>query len=364
MYSTGSEAMPRKKQVTLQTIADELGLTIHTVSKALRGLPGMSETTRKLVAGRARELGYRTKEQEEGIAAERIPWAYTKPHRFAMLIIGDTNFHRLQLEGVQLRLNELGHSLYPLIVPGNLSEGAEFRAWLEQNELFFADGLFLTAAIPEWMEAALLKLPLPKVLINYPPVLAEVDSVIWDVEYAVHRSMEELYRHGHRRILYVVDIAPLRGFHLRWNAFTAAAERLGLAGLADPGMHVTSDAADRALWMEDLGRKLGSGSYTAVISAVPRMAEWVSAAAAALGLNIPEQLSLVGMENEENPYFPGMSRPLLLVREAGERAAELMLRRMANPLLPYEHVRLRGSFYAGNTIRTLLPTSHNANASG
>lgn len=347
--------MARKKQVTLQTIADELDLTIHTVSKALRGLPGMSESTRRLVADRARELGYRTKDQEEGMSAERIPWAYSKHRRFAMLIIGDTRFHRLQLEGVRLRLNELGHSLYPLVVPGTLSEGNRFKEWLDDNELYFSDGLFLTAAIPEWMESALLKLKLPKVLLNYPPELAEVDSVIWDVEYAVHRSVEELYRHGHRRILYVTDIAPLRGFQLRWRAFAAAARRLGLNELTDPDIHMTSQATDRNVWIDGLCRKLKDGSFTAVISAVPYMAEWISAAAGRLGRNIPGELSLVGMENEESLVFPDMSRPLLLLKEAGERAAELMLRRIANPLLPYEHVRLQGSFYAGSTIRPLGP---------
>lgn len=34
----------------------------------------------------------------------------------------------------------------------------------------------------------------------------------------------------------------------------------------------------------------------------------------------------------------------LLVQEAGERAAELMLRRIANPLAPYEQIRLLGPF--------------------
>ncbi|MDQ6422409.1 LacI family DNA-binding transcriptional regulator [Paenibacillus sp. LHD-117] len=347
--------MPRKKQVTLQTIADGLGLTIHTVSKALRGLPGMSEATRKTVVDRARELGYRTKDQEAGIMAERIPWANAKPRRFAMLIVGDSAFHRMQLEGVQIRLNELGHSLYPLLVPSVISGRAGLEDWLDKNGLFFADGLFLTAAIPEWMETVLLELPIPKVLVNYPPDLAEVDSVIWDVEYAIHQSMEELYRAGHRRILYVGDIEPLRGFRLRWKAFSAASERLGLHGLADPEEHVTSGSADRAAWMEKLSGKLSSEHYTAVVSAIPDMSEWVYVAAGFLKLDIPRSFSLVGLEHEEHPRYPGMSRPRLLVREAGERAAELMLRRIANPLLPFEHVRLRGSFYQGKTILTLMP---------
>ncbi|WP_138754140.1 LacI family DNA-binding transcriptional regulator [Paenibacillus sinopodophylli] len=345
--------MPRKKTVTLHTIAEELGLTIHTVSKALRGLPGMSEATRKAVADCARKHGYRTKEQESGMFAERISWANTNPRRFAMLLIGESLFHRMQLEGVQLRLNELGHSLYPLLVPATLTNELELSEWLEQNGLSFADGLFLTAAIPAWMEATLLKLNMPKVLLNFPSVLAEVDSVIWDVEYAIHRTMEELYRSGHRQILYVGEIEPQRGFRLRWQAFEAAAERLGLIGLANSDKHLTMTTADRTVWMSLLRERLNSGQYTAVIGAIPGVAEWVYIAAAFLEFNIPEHFSLVGMENEEHTYFPGMTRPLLLVREAGERAAELMLRRIANPLLPYEHVRLRGSFYKGHTIRDI-----------
>lgn len=343
--------MPRKKTITLRMIAEDLGLTIHTVSKALRGLPGMSETTRKEVVQRARELGYRTKEQEAEITAERIPWTHAKPRRFAMLVTGDSSLHRLQMEGVRLRLNELGHSLYQLLVPDTITEKAGLDEWLEKNGLFFADGLFLTAALPEWMESALLKLDLPKVLINYPPDLAEVDSVIWDVEYAVHRSMEELYHSGHRRILYVGDIGPARGFGLRWREFGIAAERLGLKELADSDEHLTNGMHDRAALMNRLRERLGSGKYTAVIITIPELAEWVYVAAGFLGLYIPRQLSLIGMEHEAHPYFPEMTRPHLLVMEAGERAAELMLRRIANPLLPYEHVRLKGSFYKGNTIR-------------
>lgn len=167
---------------------------------------------------------------------------------------------------------------------------------------------------------------------------------------SIHQSMEELYRSGHREILYIGDIGPLRGFRLRWRAFAAAAERLGMQGLANPGEHMTEDFANRAAWMERLSDKLGSGRYTAAIAAIPGVAEWVYVSAGFLKLSIPGELSLIGMENEANPRFADLTRPLLLVREAGERAAELMLRRIANPLLPYEQVRLRGAFYQGETM--------------
>ncbi|TLS49081.1 LacI family transcriptional regulator [Paenibacillus antri] len=345
--------MPSKKAVTLQTIADELNLTIHTVSKALRGLPGMSETTRRTVVERARELGYRTKEQEAGMTAERIPSVRARPRRFAMLLSGDLPFHRQQTVGVQTRLAELGHTLYPLVVPSGLSEPSELESWLEKIGAEFTDGLFLSAVLPERLEAALLRIPMPKVLINYPSDLAEVDSVVWDVEYAVHRSMEALYANGHRNVLYVGEIEPFRGFRLRWRAFAIALKRAGAERAPDPDEHVTSDSGDRVEWMEKLRSRLSSGRYTAVFCAIPGTAEWAYAAAASLGLDVPESVSLVGMEHEEHPYLPDLARPALFVKEAGERAAELMLRRIANPTLPYEHVRLKGPFLEGRTLRRL-----------
>ncbi|MBW4079843.1 LacI family DNA-binding transcriptional regulator [Paenibacillus sp. S150] len=78
--------MPRKKAVTLRDPADRLGLGVYTVSKTLRGLPGMSEATRRLVFATAREMNYATKAQEAGLAAESIAYAAGKPRRFVMLM--------------------------------------------------------------------------------------------------------------------------------------------------------------------------------------------------------------------------------------------------------------------------------------
>lgn len=64
--------MPIRKQVTLKTIAQQLGVTIQTVNKALKGKPGMSEATRQLIVETAEKLGYFTKEQIRSLRAERI----------------------------------------------------------------------------------------------------------------------------------------------------------------------------------------------------------------------------------------------------------------------------------------------------
>lgn len=352
--------MPRRKKVTLSQLAEDLGLTVHTVSKALRGLPGMSGETREAVFRRARELGYRTKAQEAGLTAERLPWVAGPPRRFAMLLEGMMAFHQQLLEGVQTRLNELGSALHPLLVPSSLESREALELWLSASGVPYMDGIFMGSALPEWMESRLLELAMPKVLLNYPPDAALVDSVIWDVEHAVHQSMDALFRHGHRSVLYVGDKRRYRGFRLRWQAFQSACARLGMTLAEDvesglrPGERAEA-AEDRSRWLEALSNQLASGRFTAVLSAIPDTAPWIYTAAASRGLRIPDDLSLVSIENASVHHLPGLARPVLFQRETGERAAELMLRRIANPLLPYEHVRLRGPFHEGDTLRAVAP---------
>ncbi|MNC44875.1 hypothetical protein D3C75_938000 [compost metagenome] len=147
---------------------------------------------------------------------------------------------------------------------------------------------------------------------------------------------------------------PHRGFRLRWQAFLAAAGRLGMtvAGDVEASSH---GGMDHTQWLEELGKLLASGTITGVLSAIPDTAPWVYMAAASRGLSVPENFSLVAIENAAVPHLPDLSRPILFQRETGERAAELMLRRIANPLLPYEHVRLRGPFHEGETLRMIHP---------
>ncbi|MCQ6563802.1 LacI family DNA-binding transcriptional regulator [Paenibacillus mendelii] len=343
--------MPRKKVVTLQVIADQLGVTVHTVSKALRGLPGMSESTRREICQTARQLGYLTKAQTAGLSAEQIPWVGAgKPRRFAMLMAADQSFYHMQVQGLQQRMNELGHVLSAMVLPNHFTSEKEVMEWLERSGVLYMDGLFTPPALPYWIEAILLRLPLPKVMINYPPDSAEADSVIWDVQHAVHQSVNALYDYGHRRILFIGDIHDQRGFRLRWEAFQAACARLKLP--IDPAAHMTEVTVPQAERLERLRSKLLSGDYTAVLCRNNEDVNLLLEVLHLLGLSVPDSISLITTDHDSHPLYPGISRPILLIREAAERAAELMLRRIANPRLPFEHVRLAGTFFWGETVKS------------
>lgn len=344
--------MRRKKTVTLRDIADDLGLTVHTVSKALRGLPGMSEETRKDVFETARRRGYRTKEQAISQWYERVPRLITSGKRFFMILPGDTPFNQLLLSGLHDRLHEMGHTVTAVLIPKAIADREQLQAWVDNSGLMYSDGLVIAPSVPEWMEAMLLALPIPKVLINFPPMLASVDSVIWDVEHAIHQSVERFVTHGHTRILYIGDNKLHRGFRLRWTAFQAAMQRwLNIDVQAED--HMTDPRADWESWGRQLDALLERSGCTAILCAIDYDLQPVMFYLQSHGKRVPADYSVICLETLSPAAVPHIARPQLHLRECGSRAAERLLWRIANPDAPSEQIRISGGFIDGETVARL-----------
>ncbi|MDF2660775.1 MAG: hypothetical protein K0Q94_3566 [Paenibacillus sp.] len=340
--------MPVIKQVTLRTIATELGLTVQTVSKALKGKAGMSEITRQLIVQTAEKLGYFTKEQILSLRADRIiPYPLERKRFLLLQTTQSVNFYILLLQGLRERFASLGHHIELLTLPTGIKEKA-MSEWIERQGLEFADGLFIAPSIfpIEW-EPKLLQLPVPKILLGYPPLGTRVDSVIWDIYEATFQAVAYLRSIGHMNIMYVGDTFRQRGYILRWQAFLHAMNEF--QAQVDPAAHSICDRVVHADWLEELGDKLVRYAPTAIICGIDGEVPLVYRLCSELGLNIPDDISMIGLLNEQPDSLPPFTMPLLAIRETGYRAADRMLWRIANPALPYEHIRIQGELLVGGT---------------
>jgi LacI family transcriptional regulator len=156
---------------------------------------------------------------------------------------------------------------------------------------------------------------------------------------------------GHRRILYIGNIHTFRGFQLRWKAFQEAMKGVGVA--AEPDLHLTEESLHSELWISKLREKLLQGAYTAILNVVDQNLPRVLYTVQAMNRSIPDDYSLISLENTGNALLPQLSRPTLLIRETGCRAAERMLWRIANPGQPCEHIHLQGTIFKEDMVRNL-----------
>lgn len=305
----------------------------------------MSEETRARIARTAYMRGYLTVAQARELASRGISPYPTFQLRFALIQSRQSaNYNQLLAEGLRQRLELLDHRLECHTLDEDLSEQA-FQDWSENINLATADGLFIAPRLlSDTMESKLFGLALPKVLINYPKPLLAIDSVIWDVYEAVCMAVDKLVRLGHSRIMYVGDIASQRGFIRRWQAFQ---EMMGEHGLAcDRESQLVGDWDAEALRI-----KLEAVRPTAIIAGIDEDIEKLFDSLAMLGRPVPEQLSVIGLANGPVPAVPALSRPELLIRETGYKAADKLLWRLANQSEPWEHIRIAGSFHEGATVQ-------------
>jgi LacI family transcriptional regulator len=343
--------MSNKKPVTLLDLSNQLGISINTVSKALRGLPGMSERTRAAIVKAAVQSGYRTKDQERSLVMERIPVIPHRQRHFKLIVPSwekGWQMYQLLLEGLQEKLSEYGHLIETLLILDGLSEGSSFEEWADKHNLAYVDGIFIPP-IPRMYERWLLTLPIPTVLLNFPPPSAEVDCVAWDVGSAIHKSVQYLLYKGHRNILYIGNHTEQRGYRMRWQSFVEAMKEANVDVTSEN--HVTGSFKLREEWIAQFVDKLEQMQPTALLYGLGGNVAWVYHVCSSLGKRIPEDLSLISFEDGSTDDMPELSRPYLLIRETGVRGAERMLWRLANPSLPYEHILLQGGFYNGKTVQ-------------
>ncbi|RAU96553.1 LacI family DNA-binding transcriptional regulator [Paenibacillus sp. YN15] len=332
--------MSKRKPITLADLSEELGLSVQTISKALRGMPGMSEETRSTVIRAAYRSGYLSPQQAREMARQGIaPYPIFRLRFILVQSRESMNYNRLLLDGLKERFSQYDHQLDSFVLNEDLSQRA-FEAWVDEHHLLHADGLFIAPRlISGQMEARLLELPIAKVLINYAKPLTQVDSVVWDVCEAVCQIADYLVRCGHRRILYVGDTISQRGYVLRWQAYR---DWMGECGLE--ARQTTAEA-----FADEYERY----KPTAVVVGIDEDCGPVYHALSRKGVDIPGDCSLVGLMNEAMPKLPELTRSLLMIKETAYRAADRILWRIAHPNQPYEHTRVAGSFYAGQTVGRL-----------
>ena len=104
-------------KVTIQDIADALGLSRNTVSKAINNTGILADATRDRVLKKAAEMGYKqfsyvsdlVKNEEDLLA--QVP---SEPREIALLttkFLGDSHFSSTMLDKFQREISQLGYSL-------------------------------------------------------------------------------------------------------------------------------------------------------------------------------------------------------------------------------------------------------------
>ncbi|WP_431874923.1 LacI family DNA-binding transcriptional regulator [Amycolatopsis sacchari] len=317
---------------SLIDVARAAGVSTATAGRALGGYGQVSERTRERVLAAAAELGYRP----NGLARSMITGS---THTIGVVVADVANpFFATALSGITDVAQPAGFEVLLANTGGALA--AEQRAVSVMSEKR-VDGMIVAAAQPgegthlkHAMEAGV-----PVVLIDRQVSgVPEADSITIDNEHAAAEAVAHLLELGHRRIGVITEagdqLARLRAGTRRRGLFPSAVRLRGYVRALDaagvevdealvaPARYERGSAYDALLSLLDL-----ADPPTAVLCTDNVLASGAYRAAQDRGLRMPEELSLIGFDDEP---WTTLVRPELTIVEQptydlGARAGRQLL---------------------------------------
>ena len=304
---------------SIDDVAASLGVSTATVSRALRGLPGVAAETRARVTSTAESLGYVASSSASGLASGR-----TMAMGVLVPVI-DRWFFSAVLEGVDRRLRAAGYDLILFSLGGlGVNRDRVFHRSILRKRI---DALLvLSMHLTEQERGAVQQLDYPTIVVG--GAVTGVRHVGIDDARAARDAVEHLVGLGHVRIAHMrgggsfdIDFEVPR---LREQGFrdTMASHGLGVReDWAAFGDFRFATARDAALLL--LADRLDRPS--AVFCSSDEMAFGVLRSAAELGVDVPGELSVIGMDDHEFAEPMGLTTIRQDPAEQGYLAAGILL---------------------------------------
>jgi LacI family repressor for deo operon, udp, cdd, tsx, nupC, and nupG len=303
----------------INEVAELAGVSTATVSRAMSGNGHVSPATRERVRAAAAELGYVVSSNASSLASGRT--------KNVGVVIPFLNrwYYASVIEGAERALLANGYDLTLY----NLSGGGEERRSVFEHFLLrkrvdavIAISLELTAS----EVSRLLELDKPIVGIGGP--LPGVRTLSIDDEQVARLATEHLLSLGHRSIAHIGGNKALElDFHLpthRRVGYESALEAFGIQ--VDPELFQAADFTIQGGY-QAAKQLLGSPRRrpTAIFAASDEMAIGTILAARDMGIRVPEDISVIGIDDHELAEFFGLSTVAQYPGEQGRKAVEIIM---------------------------------------
>jgi LacI family transcriptional regulator len=284
--------------VRLKDISICAGVSVMTVSKALRDEPDVSEATKAKIKTLARQMGYVPDSSAQGLRTRTTKM-------FGLLIPSTTDsiFARTVL-AIEERAHELG---YDLLFMHTLNKPEREDYCLRRMLARRVDGIFISPVYRMEPEAPIYKELLAQrtrvVLLGPPaPFCEQFVSVHGDDLIASHTAAQHLVKLGHKRIAFLSGPQAAPWAQARFEGYRRA--------LREAGMDVDDALIFQAGSTTDDGVKAAtqmlseSCNATAVQAATDLVAIGCADTLLNQGVKIPQDISVVGFGNTiTSEYF-------------------------------------------------------------
>lgn len=323
-------------KVGIREVAKAAGVSVTTVSHALNDATSfrVKAATQQHIREVAKDLGYAPNRLASGLRNQRSQILGLVSDQ-----ITTTPYAGAMIRGAQDAAYERGYVV--MVVNSSMDSALETReiSMLQQHQV---DGVIYARMYHQNAQLPAQLAGLPTVLLDAVTEDKSISSVVPDEVGAAETAVEALIQAGHTRIGMINNRDDIPATHGRREGFLNVLRRHGLEHdsrhLAIGTPHPTQGGREAAL--ELLGQ---TDRPTALFCFNDRIAMGAYQAATALRLRIPEDVSVVGIDNLEiiaDSLWPGLTTVALPHYEMGRWAVSRILDDIENPGKPPVQIHL------------------------
>lgn len=316
------------KKTTIYDIARALGITVSTVSRALNGIPTISEATRTAVLKKAEELDYSVNKLASSLSSG-------KTQTIGVIVpSAQTHFFSSVIHSIELELKKSNYSI--LLYQSNESYEDEVKGvqtLLEaQVDCIMASLSLETEDVRHFQNV--IKQHKPLIIFDRSHVALAAPSVILDDFKAGYMVAEHLIQQGYRAIAFITTNKTSKIFSDRYAGYQQALTDAGLLERKDMlirgGLSIEAGKSGALLLLENGLRPdafIGGDDFTAV---------GIMQALKEKNIPVP-QTGVIGFSNQSFSSFvtPTLSSIDQKANIMGEECAKLFLK-MCKRKNPYD----------------------------
>ncbi|MEK3885234.1 substrate-binding domain-containing protein [Paenibacillus sp. PL2-23] len=326
-----------KGKVTIQEIADLVGVSKFAVSRALSSKPGVSAHTRETILKAAGQLGYFRKNEPPRAAYDNRPPLEQQQSGTILILFPNVRYQNRDsvywgpvFDGITNRLNQMGMDILTLTEPSSdnlfslLNPGA-------------IRGIVTVGSISTQILLDSRRLDIPVVMVDHMDPAFQCDTVFTDNFNGMKELMVKLISKGLRTFQFVGYIKDAPSFYERWLAFRTTLEEHEIELRQDP-LLIGPEAVDPYALMKLMSLDVLPDVF---VCAHDTNAAFLIEELAKRGIGVPEQCMVTGFDNTaaSSPILATVNVDMGLL---GERAVDQLLWRSENRGGSYERKLIAG----------------------
>ena len=285
----GGRKLVERKRYTIRDIAKMAKVSHTTVSRVLNNAPRVREETRRRILELVSILDYRPHARARAFASKRS-------HLLGLLVSDISNpFYAELARGIEDKAHEKG---YNVIFCSTDEKSERMKTYTNLMMDAGVDGLiFASVHLHEPVTEKLIDERFPVVLVNRKLSGSSYNYVICNNIQGAYEITEHLINLGHRKIAIITGSSNLSTGRERLQGYQKALKNHGIDFnqnyvIQGPFKRETGyEAAKKLLTMKDGPRAIFAGNDFMAIGVIDAIEE--------LGMNIPEDVAVVGFDDTE-----------------------------------------------------------------